>query len=266
MANFTTHCASGVLVGGALSTLTIAASLATPGELMTLVFAGALGAVLPDIDLENSRASQALFSGLGVFFAFAALFNIGIQYSIAEMILLWLGIYVGVRYIGHNLFHKIAVHRGIFHSILAAAFFGMMTAVIYWKLFQTTPTIAWLAGVFLFIGYIVHLVLDEAYSVDVLDTRVKSSFGTALKLFDRQNVIASLLMAIAVGGTFFITPPANSFIEVFGTREVWVALNDRLLPNGKWFGAFGAQLSNIADTGKADAPLDATGSTSKITP
>ena len=60
MANFTTHCASGILVGGALSTLTIATSVATPGELMTLVFAGALGAVLPDIDLQNSRASQAM--------------------------------------------------------------------------------------------------------------------------------------------------------------------------------------------------------------
>ena len=70
MANFTTHIAVGIVASGVMSTLVLAGGLVTQTEVLTLVGAGAVGAVLPDIDLQKSRASQAIFSGLGVFLAF----------------------------------------------------------------------------------------------------------------------------------------------------------------------------------------------------
>ena len=69
MANFTTHIASGIIAGGVLSTLAMASAAVTPAEVISLTATCALGAVLPDVDLQKSRASQAFFSGLGIFIA-----------------------------------------------------------------------------------------------------------------------------------------------------------------------------------------------------
>ncbi len=90
-----------------------------------------------------------------------------------------------------NAFHKLAHHRGIWHSILAALFCAVATAVVFANVFDRHAGVAWLAGGFMFIGYLVHLTLDEIYSVDVMDTRIKASFGTAMKLFDRRYPYAS---------------------------------------------------------------------------
>jgi hypothetical protein len=241
MANFTTHIAVGIVASGVMSTLVVAGGLVTQTEVLTLVGAGAIGAVLPDIDLQKSRASQAIFSGLGVFLAFAVLLQIGLQYSLAEMWLLWAGAYLLVRYGGHNLFHAIAQHRGIFHSVLAGIFFGFVTTIIFSKLFGTSDIVAWLAGLFMLFGYLVHLVLDEMYSVDVYNERIKSSFGSALKLFDGKAPAASAAMLAAAIGLYFLTPPAEPIVSLVGSGDTWAYLGDRLLPDGKWFGMFGGE-------------------------
>ncbi|MEZ5923873.1 MAG: metal-dependent hydrolase [Hyphomicrobiaceae bacterium] len=239
MANFTTHIAVGIVASGVMSTLVVAGGLVTQTEVLTLVGAGAIGAVLPDIDLQKSRASQAIFSGLGVFMAFALLLKIGLNYSLAEMWLLWAGTYLLVRYGGHNLFHAIAHHRGVFHSILAGLFFAFVTAIVYSRMFGTSDIVAWLGGMFMLFGYVVHLVLDEMYSVDVMNERIKSSFGSALKLFDGHAPAASAAMLAAVIGLYFVTPPAKPIVTLVGSGSTWVYLGDRLLPDGKWFGVLG---------------------------
>lgn len=236
MANFTTHIATGIVVSGVVSTLALAASVVSPGEVITLVGAGALGSVLPDVDLKDSRASQMMFSGLGVFLAFAVLFHVSMTYSLAEMWILWVATYLIVRYAGHNLFHNFAAHRGVFHSILAGIVAAFATAITFEKLFGATPTISWLAAVVMLVGFVTHLVLDELYSVDVLDHRIKSSFGSALKLYDSRHLGASGLMALAAVGLFFLTPAADTFLSTFGSHDAWAYLNGRLLPEGKWFG------------------------------
>lgn len=236
MANFTTHIATGIVTGGMLSTLAMAASAVTPTEVMTLTLTCGLGAVLPDIDLQKSRASQAMFSGLGVFFAFAMLFNWSMALSIAEMWILWVGTYFVVRYLGHNLFHRISVHRGVFHSLIAAVFFALVTAIAYQRLFAVADTLAWLAAAFMFVGFVSHLVLDEIYSVDVFNERIKASFGTAFKLFDGGHPLASAGMAASIVGVFMLTPPFDGFVKTFGSGETWTGLGQRLLPEHAWFG------------------------------
>ena len=189
MANFRTHAVFGVVTAGMLSTLTMAANIVQPHDLVTLAIAGTLGAVLPDVDLEQSRASQALFAGLGLFFAFTLLFALSWKYSIAEMWIIWVGTFLGVRFGLHNVFHKYARHRGVFHTILAALFFAAAIAAIQFRLFDADPTLAWLSGAFLLIGYLVHLALDEIYSVDFHGQRVKRSFGNGAEAH-RQKITA----------------------------------------------------------------------------
>ena len=237
MANFPTHLAIGIVSSGALATLTLASGMVAPADIVTLAFAGAVGGVLPDIDLGNSRPSQALFTGLGIMLAFAMLFNVGFKYSIAEMFLLWTGTFLAVRYIGHNIFHHLSHHRGIFHSLLAGLMFACLTAIFYVRGLGHGPGLAWLAGSFVLIGFITHLVLDEIYSVDVANEKIKASFGTALKVADFRHPGASLAMAAALGVAFVFAPPMHDFIAVIGTKPLWVAFQDKLVPHDhNWFG------------------------------
>ena len=240
MANFTTHIGAGTVVAGALATLTLAADVIAPENLVAVTLAGVLGSVLPDIDLKDSRPSKSMFAGLAIFFSFAVLFNLATKYSIAELWIVWLGTLVGVRYGLHKIFHKISVHRGIWHSLLAGAFSSVATAIVFHRLLGRPEGVAWLAAGFMMIGYLTHLILDEMYSVDVMDTRIKASFGTALKLFDSRYPVASLAMAAATAAAVMVSPPTKMFVDGVKSNELWHGLQSRLLPADKWFGLVNA--------------------------
>lgn len=236
MANFTTHIGVGTVVSGALATLTLAADVVAPQNLVAVTLAGVMGSVLPDIDLKESRPSRAMFAGFGVALSFAVLFNAATKFSIAELWILWLGTLVAVRYGLHAIFHRLSVHRGTWHSILAAVFSSIATAVVYYYLLGRHEGVAWLAAAFMFIGFMTHLVLDEMYSVDIMDTRIKASFGTALKLFDRRHVAATTGMVVATAAALWIAPPTGTFVDGLASQKMWSGLNQRMLPEGKWFG------------------------------
>lgn len=236
MANFTTHIAIGTVVSGTAATLTLAADVISPESLVAVTLAGVLGSVLPDIDLKDSRPSRAMFSGLAIFISFCVLFAVASRYSIAEMWIAWLGTLLFVRYGVHALFHRFSYHRGIWHSLLAGVFWWFLTTVVFHRAFGFHEGVAWLAGGFLFLGYLTHLILDELYSVDVMDTRIKSSFGTALKLWDGKHVGESAAIAIAAMFAFALTPPAAPFVDSITSPRLWAGLQQRLLPQDKWFG------------------------------
>lgn len=263
MANFTTHIAVGTIVSGALATLTLAADVVAPENLVAVTMAGVLGSVMPDIDLKDSRPSRALFSGLAVFFSFVVLFTFADRFSIAELWILWLGTLLFVRYFVFFIFHRMSYHRGIYHSILAGLFFAFFTAVIYRHLLGRHEGVAWLAGGFMFIGYMVHLTLDEIYSVDVMDTRVKASFGTALKLIDKKHPGHSLAMGLAAVAAFALSPPTKTFVDGMRSRAVWVALHQRLLPKDRWFGV--VRLHDGVASGDAAGATDAAGAAAEGT-
>lgn len=236
MANFTTHIAVGTVVSGALATLTLAANVIPNEALVHVTLAGVVGSVLPDIDLKESRPSRAMFAGLAIFFSFAVLFTCAGRYSIVELWTLWLGTLLGVRYGLHGLFHRIAVHRGIWHSLLALLFCSLLTVLAFKYILNHADGVSWLGGAFLGIGYLTHLVLDEIYSVDVMDTRIKASFGTAMKLADFRNGRDTGVMAVCVAGLIFISPPINTFAEPLTSKATWAGLRSHLLPKDSWFG------------------------------
>ena len=236
MANFPTHIAVGTVVSGALATVTVAADMVAPENVVAVTLAGVLGSVLPDIDLEESRPARAMFSGLAIFFSFAVLFGLDRKYSILEMLILWLGTLFLVRFGVKEIFFRFSYHRGVWHSLLALVFCSLVTAVIFSRLLGRDDGVAWLGAVFMGVGYLTHLILDEIYSVDVMDTRVKSSFGTAVKLFDYRHLGHSAAMAAAVVLVFLATPPSRGFVDSITSRTLWTALGQRLLPQDKWFG------------------------------
>jgi hypothetical protein len=203
---------------------------------------------------------------LAVFLSFCVLFTVAYRYSIAEMWILWLGTFLFVRYGGEAMFHRFSYHRGIWHSLLAGVLFWFLTAIIFKDVLGRHEGVAWLAGGFLFAGYLTHLVLDEIYSVDVLDTRFKSSFGSALKLYDTKKLGDSAVVAIAAAFLYMMTPPAKTFVDGISSRTLWTELQHRLLPQDKWFGLIGAgdlfagaPPAQSIETGSIGAPLEPPG-------
>ena len=262
MANFPTHIGIGTVASGMLATLTLAANVVAPENLVAVTVAGVLGSILPDIDLKDSRPGRALFFGLAAFFSFVALFVGAGRYSIVELWVLALLTFLAVRYVAHAIFHRVSYHRGIFHSIVAAIFFALLTVIIYRHALGRHEGVAWLAGGFMLIGYLVHLLLDEIYSVDVMDTRIKSSFGTALKLWDGNHLGHSAMMTAAAVGLFLVSPPSKTFVEGISSPALWSGLKQQLLPRDKWFGYFG----NVAALGRSEPgamPVSATPTASR---
>ncbi len=94
------------------------------------------------------------------------------------------------------LFKKITVHRGVFHSIPAIVIYA---EVVFLYLYNY-PSLSrlWLTGA-AFAGALSHLILDEIYSVDFdgAKIRIKRSFGTALKLWDRKYPYSSIGVYVA---------------------------------------------------------------------
>ena len=236
MANFPTHIVVGTIVAGSLATLTLAADVIAPENLVAVTMAGSLGSVLPDIDLKDSRPSRALFAGLAVFFSFALLFHFAPHLSIVEMWTLWLGTLLFVRYGLHTMFHRLATHRGVWHSWIAGLACACATVLIFYDVFDRPDGVAWLAGGFLLIGFLTHLILDEMYSVDVLGNHIKKSFGTAFKPVDMRNPAGSAAMGVVAVVLLLLTPSISMFYDGITSRQMWASLHQRLLPQDRWFG------------------------------
>jgi hypothetical protein len=254
MANFSTHIAVGTVVSGALATVTVAADMVAPENIVAVTLAGVLGSILPDIDLKESRPAKAMFSGLAIFFSFAVLFGLETKkYSIAEMLVLWLGTLFFVRYGAKEAFARFSHHRGVWHSLLALLLCSLVTAWVFYNLLGRHESVAWLAAMFMGVGFLTHLILDEIYAVDVMDTRLKASFGTALKLFDYRNLGHSAAMGVAAAVMLLAAPPSRPFLEAVASPALWVSLNHRLLPRDKWFQGMAWLIERPADPAKAGA-------------
>ena len=234
MANFKTHITVAAALSGCLATGFLEVGIATPKDVWLYFALGTLGGILPDIDADNSIPGRMLFSFFAMVLAFLTLFSRANVYSIVELSILWMVTYMVVRYIIFQMFAKLTVHRGIFHSILAAVFFYFLTTDISYYLFSLNALNAWVAGLFVFIGYLIHLTLDEMYSVDLIGTKIKKSFGTALKIVS-TNMKATSLLLLATVLVFYMTPSTERFVKTVLSFDTYKSVKVKLLPKARWF-------------------------------
>ena len=92
-----------------------------------------------------------------------------------------------------------------------------------------------MAGLFVLLGYIIHLILDEIYAVDFTGAHLKRSFGSALKLFESRSPSASLLMAGALAATLIVSPPSADFRRIMQPSQVTQFFRERMFPQNGWF-------------------------------
>ncbi len=229
MANFSTHfsVAAGVALMGSTTYFSIHA--VTAEEAAILCVAGTLGGILPDVDSDYSRPLQIVFTGLYMVFVFSLLRGLP-RLSILDTWLMLGGLYVLFRHALLPAFRKWTVHRGIFHSILAALFFGLLASSLLFWLYGFEPGFSWLTGVFVFVGYIAHLLLDEFYSVDFDNKRLKSSWGTAFKLANAGNWRNTFLFLLGTVCAYQLTPPAHDLSEFVLNKKHYEAMWQKFLP------------------------------------
>jgi len=198
MASFASHLYGGAVISSAAAITVYSLGWAGPEQTQMLFFVGVAGSLLPDIDSHRSKPIRIVFSLLGTFVAFLASLSLVGRFPVVELALIWAGAFLLVRYGLLEMFARLTVHRGIWHSWLGAVFAGLSVTNLSHYLAELSASDSWLAGLFVFIGYLTHLCLDEIASVDLLGNRVKRSFGTALKIFSISSPRSSLGMLAAV--------------------------------------------------------------------
>lgn len=228
MANFNTHILSSAVLGS-LAATTVSKLFELPvSTALLLTVCGAVGGVLPDIDLKHSTPGKILFSVLGFLLALGWLFARLADFSVLELWLFAMAIYLTVRFPIWALFHQLTVHRGALHSLAAAMMFSFVSAALAYTFFSVSATLSWMLAAFVASGYVLHLILDEIYSVDFLGARIKRSFGSALKLLDTQRPAASCMVLFVTLVAWFWTPPTDPLWAMLSSKDVdW---SDVLLP------------------------------------
>lgn len=248
MANFSTHIAYAAAGAGLLSVLCLQVGVVNPNEALLLAFLGTIGGILPDVDLQHSYPSSIMFSLIGIIMAFAIIFTLDKDISILEMWFVGLCVFTAIRYPLWMIFYRYTTHRGSIHSLVAALFAMFVTTSVAFHWLGKNSFVSWLVGLFVFLGFILHLVLDEIYSVDFTNRRIKKSFGTALKLLDNRKPLKSSAMILATVLAWYTTPNINQFWDTITSKETYQIIGARFFPKNENLPAPNASSTNSTRT------------------
>lgn len=239
MANFNTHFTVAAAASALLSGTLLSMEVVTPEQGVVAFVLGTLGGLLPDVDSAHSTSIKVGFSVLSLLGTIMLIFMNASTYSLIEMIVMSVLVFSGIRYGLLEVFRKISKHRGMFHSVPVALIWGILVAILMHFFFGLNSLISWVYGVMISFGYLVHLTLDETYSVDLGNRRVKKSLGTAFKFYRLKtgtDKIQNLLIYASLVGLMFVAPDTSLVIDALFSHEAWLNFTEVLLPHdGRWF-------------------------------
>jgi len=204
MASFEQHVNGAVIASGIAVIPLYSASIVDINQTLALFSLGIFGGVLPDIDSDNSKPIQISFRILSIFLPLIAILMTVNTSSIANILFMWV-IYSLILHFGvFQLFLASTHHRGIFHSIPMGALIALLLVYLFHDILHFKSAFAILSGMFIFFGFLIHLLLDEIVSLNLLGKDMKKSFGSAMKLYDKNNIIGTLILYAGVGGLLFV--------------------------------------------------------------
>ena len=206
MASFEQHVNVAVVATGLLIAPLHSANILDINQSLIVLALGVLGGVLPDLDSDNSKPVQISFKILSIFIPLLVLLSVAKTITIFNMVAIWTIASVLLHLIFTYIFLKLTTHRGIFHSIPMGIVFAQVTAILFDKVIGLSSTFSTIAGIFLLVGFLVHLLLDELFSVNALGLSIKKSAGTAFKLYDKNNIIGTASLYAIIAGLFFMFP------------------------------------------------------------
>lgn len=187
MAGFKTHITTSTVLGvgyGATAHFVFGLPPAT------CALAGGLCSVsgmLPDLDSGSGvplRESMAFAAAVVPMLMLPRFQELGLSHEM--MALIGGGIYLTIRFGFTWLLKRYTVHRGMWHSLPAAAIAGLAAFLICdcgemdLRIFKASAVV---------VGFMSHLLLDEIYSIEWKGglLRFKKSFGTAIKFWSKSR-------------------------------------------------------------------------------
>jgi hypothetical protein len=212
MANFQTHLNGAAIVSGLTAAVLLSAGHTDPVTAIWLTCLGSIGGLLPDIDSKHSKAMKVIFRALGIIVSFALLCHFYSTVPLLELLFIVIGAYCFIRYGLRKFLGRFTVHRGSCHSIAFVAVIAMFITALMGGL-GYTPIVSWFSGLFVFLGGLVHLTLDEMYSVDLANKRIKKSFGTAFRPICTREPLMSLIQITSLVLLFGLTPPLHTTLK-----------------------------------------------------
>lgn len=198
MACFKAHFVTAAATGGIVGTALLQSQLLDPQGVLAGFFLATLGGLLPDVDLDSSPLLATGMTVAAVIVSFLVMFSQSHHLGVVELVGLWLGCFLFFKWAVFNLVTHLTSHRGIVHSIPAALLGGILTVLSLHHVFGWSPRSSWFGGGFLCLGYLVHLVLDEASSFNLFGLRgIRQSLGSALKFYS-PNLLPTLGVYLAL--------------------------------------------------------------------
>jgi LexA-binding, inner membrane-associated putative hydrolase len=188
MANFQGHITASGALGVAVGAV---GALHFHYDWGTVCLAGGLttiGGMLPDLDSDSGVPVRELFGLAGVIVPLLLVNRLARLDLTPEQLLVVLGaIYLGVRYGLAEIFRRITVHRGMFHSLPAMLIAGLAVFLMHRpethvaeeelrkRLYFAVGTM---------IGFLSHLALDELFAVNLMGVvpKLNQFAGSAVKL------------------------------------------------------------------------------------
>lgn len=230
MAGFKSHMTGSTLCGIGYGVAGYACGVPWP----TCAVAGlacSVSGMLPDLDSASGRPAREILCLLAA--VVPALMiprfqQLGLQRE--QAVLAIAASYLFIRFVIGAIFRRYTVHRGMWHSIPAAAVAGLVAFILVHgdcleiRLFKACSVV---------LGFLCHLVMDEIWSVDVRHgiPRFKSSFGTALKFYTTNNLQSNVmtygkllaLLAFVVGDPYLMNQIGVEQGELPPSAQAWLA-------------------------------------------
>ena len=230
MANFNTHLNGAFAVSGIAALTIYKAGLIDDSGFLMCVALGTIGGLLPDLDSDNSTPIKLGFNLASFMFAFGLVMHWRDDLSLVALIALWLAGYGFMRYVVFKLFTSMTVHRGVIHSVPYMAILGLGLTCFSYYVMENALTPSWFFGLFLFGGAMVHLTLDELYSVNLSGMKMKRSSGTAMKFYAHKDKWWYLLLYIMIALLVYFAPPFAEFWQQLRDPAPWAQLKIGMLP------------------------------------
>ena len=183
MAGFRTHIGVSTVAGIGYGTAGYVLLHVPPP--IAIISAGlcAIAGILPDVDSDSGKPVQEVMGFAAAVIPLLLLEQMR-QFGLDRDSLVAAGfcVYVVIRFGIGELLRRVTVHRGMWHSLPALAIAAMVTSVMC---LHDPPLHRWFKVGAVSLGYLVHLVLDEIYSVQWYRgrLRLKKSSGTAIKIW-----------------------------------------------------------------------------------
>jgi len=205
MASFYGHITTSSVLGAAVGAFGVWYFNYDWGTVLLAAGLTAIGGMLPDLDSDSGIPVRELFGLAGVLIPLL-LFERIRRYGLTpeQLFVLLAASYLLVRFGISELFKKITVHRGMYHSIPAMVIAGLAVFLMHQP--ESTPVVqdmqkrVYLA-IGTMIGFLSHLVLDEFCAVDLMGLvpKLNQFAGSALKLKSDSWIATLLTYAILCG-------------------------------------------------------------------